>query len=349
MKILNRLLVSITLLLIFTLYSHAQDTFSTEGTLVVLNKSDDTATLISLRTGKAVATLPTGKSPHEGIVSPDGKTLVVSNYGTRNPSTLTVIDVAGKKVTKTIELGDNSAPHGIVYFRDGKRVLVSTQVSNTVTIVNIKTGTVEQSISTGAHPCHMVALTSAEKTAFATSVSAGTLTVLDVMKGKQIKTIRTGGGAEAIDLSPEGKEIWVGNRAEDTISIINGETLDIIATLESKHFPIRLKFTPDGKHVLVSNRQSNEVSVFDAKTRTEVRRIPMIADEVGELTGRFLSNVAGAAPIGILVHPNNDYAFIANTGADFVSVIDLNQWKIITKLEAGREPDGMAFSPLSVK
>ncbi len=162
--------ISITVISCSPQQQMEQTSFIANGTLVVLNKSDDTATLISLQTGEVIATIPTGTGPHEGIVSPDWKTLVVSDYGTENPSTLTVIDLTSKKVTSTIELGNNVGPHGIVYFPDGERVLVSTEESMTVAVVNIVSGMVEQSITTGDNTCHMVSITPSGERAFASSI-----------------------------------------------------------------------------------------------------------------------------------------------------------------------------------
>lgn len=326
-----------------------QAEFSTDGTLIVLSKSDNTATLISLQTGEVTATILTGAGPHEGIVSPDGKTLVVSDYGTENPSTLTVINLTSKEVTDTIELGNNVGPHGIVYFPDGERVLVSTEESKTVAIVNILTGMVEQSITTGDNTCHMISITPSGERAFASSIGKGTILAIDLVSGDVIKTIATGDGAEGIDISPDGREVWVGNRAENTVSVIDTETLEIVAELKSESFPIRVKFTFDGQYVLVSNMTSNEVAVFDATSRSEIRRIPMIEKEVADTGGRVFEDAEGAAPIGILVHPNNQHVFIANTRADVVSVIDLHQWKVVTRLQSGREPDGMAYSSLAIE
>ena len=91
-------------------------------TLVVLNKSDATASLIDLAKGAAVATLPTGQAPHEVDVSPDGKRALVANYGTREApgSTLTVIDVPGARVVGTIDLAPHQRPHGVEWI-DGRR------------------------------------------------------------------------------------------------------------------------------------------------------------------------------------------------------------------------------------
>src|SRR5688500_12109071 len=86
------------------------------GTLLVLNKSDNTVSLIDLATRKTVATVPTGIGPHEVAVSPDGKTAVIANYGAQIPgSSLTIIDIPGKQALKTIDLGEYRRPHGIVW------------------------------------------------------------------------------------------------------------------------------------------------------------------------------------------------------------------------------------------
>src|SRR5688572_31781604 len=90
-------------------------------TLVVLNKSDATASLIDLGRGSAVATLPTGLGPHEVDVSADGKLALVANYGAQVPgSTLTLIDVPGARVVRTIDLAPHRRPHGVRWL-DGRR------------------------------------------------------------------------------------------------------------------------------------------------------------------------------------------------------------------------------------
>src|SRR5262245_22803520 len=74
------------------------------GTLVVTNKAPSTATVIDVASGRVLATLPTGQNPHEIVLSSDGRTAVITNYGgTRR--TLTVLDVANLRVAKTIDLG----------------------------------------------------------------------------------------------------------------------------------------------------------------------------------------------------------------------------------------------------
>jgi YVTN family beta-propeller protein len=320
------------------------------GTLVVLNKSDATATLISLETGETVATLGTGIGPHEVAVSPDGRTAVVCNYGELDFSSLTVIDLGKKRPLRTIHLGEYRAPHGIEYLPDGERVLVTVERSRAVILVNIKTGRVDGAFDTGDLSCHMLATTPDGRLGFGADIRGGAVGVLDMEKGTQVKVIKTGAGAEGVGVTPDGQEAWVTNRAADTVSIIDIERLEIVKTIPCGNFPIRIKFTPDGGYALVSNAKSADIAVFDTKNKREVRRIAMKVRASEDLDGRLFERFgASPMPIGIVITPDGTQAFVANTNADIVTVIDLKTWTISRRLRAGKEPDGMAHSPLTLK
>ncbi|MFQ5824397.1 MAG: cytochrome D1 domain-containing protein [bacterium] len=350
----NKVLYSLTLLLsilLGTALIATHESSGTTGTLIVLNKSESSATLISLKRGEALAAIPTGKGPHEVAVSPDGYTAVISNYGAQEPgSTLTVIDLRSQKVVKTIDLKKYQRPHGLVFLPDGERLLVTAEAQKALLIVDLDTGKVLEAIDTGQEVSHMVALVPKGKRAFVANIRSGSVTVIDLQKAKAVTTIKTGAGAEGIDISPDGREIWVSNRAEDRISIIDAESLKVVETLECKSFPIRLKFTPNGQYVLVSNAQSGDVAVFDTHQHKEVRRIPMEVKAIEGKEIRLFSNRFGESPVpvGILIHPDGRHAYVANTNADLVTVIDLNTWKITNRLKAGREPDGLGFSPIEL-
>jgi YVTN family beta-propeller protein len=323
------------------------------GTLIVLNKSDATASLILLETGEVVRTLGTGIGPHEVAVSPDGKLAVVSNYGGRGQpgSSLTVLDLETGNIQKNISLGNFQRPHGSVFLKDGKRLLVTAEAQKALLLVNVESDSIEMVVKTNQNVSHMVEIDAGQRFGFVSSIGSGSVCIIDLSKGELIKTINTGAGAEGIACSPEGKELWVGNRADDKISIIDIESLAVIENLECGSFPIRIKFTPDGKHALVSNARSGEVAVFDVELRKEVRRISMNVTAVESKEGRlFGSQFEGSPiPVGILIPPDGKYAYVANTNADIVTVIDLKTWEIAKRLVAGREPDGLGYTPISIQ
>jgi YVTN family beta-propeller protein len=72
--------------------------------------------------------------------------------------------------------------------------------------------------------------------------------------------------------------------------------------------------------------------------------------EAAGTEGRLFGEKFGKSPvpIGILMHPDGKRAFVANANADAVAVVDLGSWAVTGTLLAGREPDGMAYSPLRV-
>jgi YVTN family beta-propeller protein len=319
------------------------------GTLIVLNKTDNTATLIDLTNNKVRATLPTGAGPHEVAVSPEGRFAVVTNYGGREPgASLTVLDVAKAVKVKDINLGDYRRPHGVTWYGSGDEILVTAEANKMLLIVDIAKGAIRQAIPTDQEVSHMVALRPQGDRAFVANIRSGSVTVIDLKTGKALRSISTGAGAEGIDVSPDGKEAWVSNREANTVSVIDAEKLEIVAELKSESFPIRVKFTPDGKHVLVSNARSGDVAVFDAGSRAEAHRISMQLTALEEKDTRLFGDRFGTSPvpIGIFILPNGKNAYVANSNADLVTVIDLAKWEISGRLPAGKEPDGLGWSPL---
>ncbi len=319
------------------------------GTLVVLNKAEASASLLNLATGKEVHKIPTGVGPHEVAISPDGKTAVVADYGAnQGGSTLTVINLEAHAVQKTIDLSPHLRPHGIEYLADGKRVVVTSERSQMLLVVNIELGEVVQTIETAAQASHMVAVTPNGERAFVANIASGSITAIDLVANKMIKEIKTGAGAEGIAVTPNGNEVWVTNRSADTVSVVDVNSLDVLAELPCASFPIRVKVTPDGKRALVSNAQSGDVAVFDVEKRELLKRISMneIANEDAE--NRLFSDQFGKSPVpvGILISPDGKHAYVANTNADIVTVIDLTTLEIVNRLRAGKEPDGLGWSPL---
>jgi YVTN family beta-propeller protein len=89
----------------------------------------------------------------------------------------------------------------------------------------------------------------------------------------------------------------------------------------------RLKFTPDGKRVLVSTLGGPDVVVLETATRRVAKRIPI-----------------GHGAAGIVIEPSGARAFVACTPDNYVAVIDLHSFAVTGHIQAGGEPDGMAWA-----
>jgi DNA-binding beta-propeller fold protein YncE len=56
-----------------------------------------------------------------------------------------------------------------------------------------------------------------------------------------------------------------------------------------------------------------------------------------------------SVPIGVIADDKGEVAWVAHANADVITEIDLATGEIIRMLRAGKEPDGMGFSPLDVE
>lgn len=301
------------------------------STLLVLNKLDSTLSFVDTATSKVVATIPTGEAPHEVQVSSDGRIAIVANYGTgpKPGSTLCLIDIAARKELRRIQL-QLIRPHGL--YAIGDHIYITAEGSKVVARYNVKTGEIDATYGTGAETTHMVLVTAGEKKVYTANMGSNNVSVLDFSASSQkpvLKHIPTGKGPEGMDFSPDHKQIWVADRADPRLSIIDTTSDTVVNTLTTgTKVANRVKFTRDGKHVLVSDPASSDVVVLDAASGKIVKHIATLRE-----------------PEGILIAPDGHHAYVACASARSVQIIDLDKLQVVGAIAVGNGPDGLGWAP----
>jgi DNA-binding beta-propeller fold protein YncE len=325
--------------------------------LLVLSKGDHTLSIVDPASGKVVARMPSGPDPHEVIASDDGKLAFISNYGGGAYNTLTVVDLLNQKSMGTVDLGALRGPHGLDYAAG--KVWFTAEAAKVIGSYDPATQKIDWVMGTGQNRTHMIWVNRDLKTIITSNVSSATITILEKVMRRQgpppgmgpggpggpggpppgggpamadweETVIGVGRGAEGFDVAPDGKELWAANAQDGTISIVDLGAKKVVATLDANvRSANRLKFTPDGKRVFVSALGGPDLAIFDAATRASVKRLPI---------GR------GAA--GIQMAPDGKLAYIACTPDSYVAMVDLNLLEVTGHLDAGKQPDGMAWSEL---
>lgn len=312
--------------------------------LAVLDKEDATLRVIEPNTGSVKDVHATGVGPHECAASPDGELLVVCNYGDAKDhgGTLTVWDLVERRVRATIDLAPHQRPHGI-RFLSRRHALVTSETSHALLEVDLAREKVVRTIDTGAKGSHMVAVALAQHRAYTANVGSGSISVLDLERGKLVQEIPTGNQPEGIDVSPDGNEVWIGHNADDKLVVLDARTLEKKDEIACGKLPIRVACTWDGKYVLVSCAMSGEVAMFDRASRREIARIamPKLAQPAQQVPPG--ADPLSPVPVGIVVESRSRFAYVALNAADQVAVIDLAKRAVVRTFATGRGPDGMAW------
>jgi YVTN family beta-propeller protein len=163
---------------------------------------------------------------------------------------------------------------------------------------------------------------------FASNINSDSISVLERVGNPPDWTstvVKVGKGPEAIDLSPDGKEVWTAHTADGAVSVIDVASKKVTHTLPLNMVRAnRLKITPDGRYVLISDARGGKLLVLDAATKKEVKRIDI-----------------GMGPTGIQMVPGKQQAIIAVSGDNLLAFFDLNKLEVTDRFSPGKNPDGM--------
>ncbi len=320
--------------------------------LLVLSKQNHTVAIVDPGTLQVVARVAVGEDPHEVIASSDGRTAYVSNYGFGRFNTITVIDLVGHKQKGVIDLGALHGPHGLAFVQG--KVWFTAEAAKVIARYDPETEKIDWIMGTGQNRTHMINVSADARRIVTTNVNSGTVMILDKVDapggppapdaaavpgfptgailppgGDWVPTfVAVGSRDEGFDVSPDRKEAWVANAGDGTVSVVDLDGKRVTTTLRvDVPGANRLKFTADGKRVLISQLSAGVVTVIDTATHEVVKRIPV-----------------GHGGAGILMEPGGERAFVACSPDGYVAVIDLKTLAVTGHIDAGGNPDGMAWA-----
>jgi YVTN family beta-propeller protein len=311
----------------------------TKSLLLALNKAESTLAVIDPATMKVVGKVPTGDNPHEVVTSADGKTAFVANYGAQQPgSSLSVIDLTTLKETRRVDLMPLLRPHGLVEI--GGKIYFTAEVNRSVARYDPATNKVDWLMGTGQNGSHMVVVSADQRRIYTANIGSDSITAIEFdnvppAPSRKITHIPVGKQPEAIDLAPDGKQIWVGLNADLGVDVVDAATLKVAERIKLGERPYRVKFSPDGKQVLFTMPNTKEIIIYDAATRRETKRMK-------------LEN----APLGVVFSADGKTAYISAVQPDeklkaeqpdAVFKIDLEKMAVAGRVETGQAPDGLAY------
>jgi YVTN family beta-propeller protein len=203
--------------------------------------------------------------------------------------------------------------------------------------------------------------------AYVTNTDSDDISVVDLGARKEVDRFAIGGSPRgSVRFDPQRNFGYVSNCAGNTISVIDLNRNREVARITVGMAPRGLTISPDGSHAFVSNSGDNSLSVVDLAERKEIRRIAMgenprhmavlpkanrllvtqwgsdsLANldlSAGTTVLRPLASVpvgTGARPYSLTAKGDGSTAYVANTQADYISVVDVASGRESARIKVG--------------
>ena len=262
---------------------------SRDAVLLVTNKGDDTLSILDPQSGRQIGRVAEGGvTGHEVAASSDGKLAYVPIYGDSGvgkPGTdgrhLAVIDIATGKVIGDVDFGHGVRPHCAVFAPqagpNAGLLYVTTELDDTITMIDPHTLKIVGSIPTGQPESHMLALTPDGRRGYTANVGPGTVSVLDMGARKTIAVIPVAAHIQRISVSADGKWVFTSDQTKPQVAVIDTVSNKIKSWIALPSLSFATTPTPDGKWLLVAMSSVNKVAIVSLATMKVVTLVEVPA------------------------------------------------------------------------
>lgn len=306
--------------------------------LLVVNQGDHSVSVVDPAVGKVMATVPVGGvTGHEVAVTPDGRTAFVPVYGNSgvgkagtDGSSMAVVDLATQTLRGTVDFGHGVRPHCAVY--DARRgvLYVTTELDQSVAVIDPRTLKVVASIPTGQAESHMLVMSHDGRRGYTANVGPGTVSVLDLEGKKTLAVIPVAGTVQRISISNDDARVFTSDQAQPRLAVIDTATNKVSRWITLPAVGYGAAATRDGRYLLVTLRQAGRLAVVDLRTMAVVRTLDV-----------------GKGPVEVLVRADGRAAYVSCSPEAAVAELaiegEVSGWRVTRMLPAGAGADGLAW------
>ena len=257
--------------------------------LITANQADSNISVVDLSGANAPKLIAIGKNPEFVRVlgdrayityepssksgPPSTKTDKEDDDDDKIPGRIAIVDLKIGKVVK--EIVGKPETEGLEFSKDGKKLIVTNESDNSITVHNIKTGKLLKSVSVGKYgncPRGIKVSPDGKNYLVTLELSDKLLLLNDKFEVKQ--ELNTGKTPNGVSYDRAGKRIFVAASKEKSLQVFDANTLDKIKDIPTGERCWHFSFTPDDQQLLLACGKSSEVLVIDANRLEVTKRIP---------------------------------------------------------------------------
>jgi YVTN family beta-propeller protein len=343
----------------FVLFFVASGVLSAQDhTIIAHSQSDSIVFELDPASGKILNQLKTASAPHEGTVTADGKTIIVSV-----PSSAHVLVIDGPTFREKVKIeseffrrspqprpstgnaparppNTSASPHAVAVTDDGSKLYIGVENADIpgVVVYDLKAGKVLKKIDVLLTGGHYFAMQPNTGKLYYPHKEDNRVVVIDTKTDKVVKLIPVTGGPRGVAFSPNG-EVWFHSDSDGSVTVVDSKTDEVVKKIPTEGKGIgRIAVSPDGRYAASTHDQTLDVSVVDTQTKTVVKNI-----RVATGTGPSTASLKIMYP---LFSPDSSKLYVMNPSDGDVSVIDVKDWKIIARHKVLPNTFGGALRPL---
>lgn len=262
--------------------------------LVTANKDDANVSIIDLATRKVVRQVRIGKNPEFVRVLGD-KAYVTYEPSSRGgpppkpgqapaaghddddddervPARIAVVDIARGKVLREITSGPET--EGIEFSPDGKKMIVTNEADNTITVHSLKNGKLLKTVPTAQHGDRPRGIkVSPDGKQYVSTLEFGNKYLVLDEKFDPVRTVPTGQIPYGVAFDRQGKRLFVAASRENQLQVFDAKTHEKIKDIPTGERCWHFTFTPDDRQILLACGRSHEIVVIDAERLEVTKRI----------------------------------------------------------------------------
>jgi DNA-binding beta-propeller fold protein YncE len=263
--------------------------------LVVANRDGGDLAILDRTSGKVIKRVPIGENPEfvrvrgnyafvsfepAAVGGPPPKPGSAEEKALREqreqeneePARIAVVDLKQGKVIREIVGGMET--EGIEFSADGKKILVTNEADENISVHDIETGKLLKTISTREYGNRPRGVKRAPdgKSYVATIEYGNKLVVLDE-QFNVVKVVATGEVPYGVAFDRKGDRLFVALAKGKALQVFDAKTFEPIKNVPVGDRCWHFTFTPDDKHILAACGRSNDVHVIDAVKLEPVKTI----------------------------------------------------------------------------
>ncbi|VBB05900.1 phosphoesterase [Lucifera butyrica] len=274
-----------------------------------------------------------GNLPTNGVISPNGRFLAVTNNGC-SPKTqeISIVDLKVNKKIDSVQVPSSFL--GIAFSRNGDKLYVSGGNDNKVYVFSFNDGKLTQngSISVPNYPAGMALL--ADGTLAVAENLGDQIALIDTATAQITKEIPVGRYPYWVTPAPDGTTLYVSNWGSDSISQVDLLSGTATRQINVGKLPEMMALAANGNTLYVANTNSDSVSVIDTASAQVTKTFDL----------HFKGLPSGAAPTGLALTPDNSRLFVSLAGANADAVVDTNSGTVQGYIPTGWYPTQVLYN-----